>query len=155
MQIQIPGRKQFIIKNIIFDYNGTIAIDGKVIKGVSENINELASRFHFYVITADTYGSVSKELKDINCEVIKIPESEQDISKLDFVKKIGADTTLAVGNGRNDKLMLKEAVLGIGILQDEGICTETFMNSDIVLKSILDVFAYLKNANRLIATLRN
>ncbi len=155
MQINIPGRKSFVIKSIVFDYNGTIAIDGKLIKGISENINELASRFHFYVITADTYGSVSKELEDINCEVIKIPESEQDISKLDFVRKIGADTTLAIGNGRNDKLMLKEAILGVGILQDEGICTETLMNSDIVIKSILDVFAYLRNPNRLIATLRN
>jgi len=155
MIIDIPGRKTFEIKNVVFDYNGTIAIDGKVIEGVSENINKLSSIFNFYIITADTYGSVEKELKNTNCEVIKIPKSTQDISKLNFVKGLGSNITLAVGNGRNDKLMLKEAILGIGILHDEGICTETLLNSDIISKSILDVFGYLTNVNRLIATLRN
>jgi soluble P-type ATPase len=155
MKIDIPGKKPFELKNIVFDYNGTIAIDGKVIKGVSENINELAGKLNFYVVTADTYGSVEKELAKTNCKIIKIPKSAQDLSKLYFVTDLGSDITLAVGNGRNDKLMLKEAVLGIGILQEEGICTETLLNSDIVVKSILDVFGYLKETNRLIATLRN
>lgn len=155
MKIDIPGRESVEIRNIVFDYNGTIAVDGKLINDVSDSINELSNIFNFYVITADTYGSVEKELKDTNCEIIKIPKATQDLSKLNLVKKIGSNITLAVGNGRNDKLMLKEAVLGIGILQDEGICTETLLNSDIISKSILDVFGYLKNTNRLIATLRN
>jgi len=155
MKIDIPGIQPLEIKNIVFDYNGTIAIDGKVIDGVSENINELAGEFDFYVITADTFGSVEKELETTQCKVIKIPQSSQDISKLNFIKGLGSDTTLAVGNGRNDKLMLQEAVLGIGILQDEGICTEILLNTDILLKSIVDVFGYLRSEKRLIATLRN
>ena len=155
MKIEIPGKTPFKIKNIVFDYNGTIAIDGKLIKGISANINRFANNFNFYVITADTYGSVNTELKETNCKVIKITKSEQNISKLNFIKELGSGITLAVGNGRNDKLMLKEAILGIGILQDEGICTETLLNSDIVVKSIFDVFRYLENPNRLIATLRN
>lgn len=155
MKIDIPGRQPIELTNIVFDYNGTIAIDGKPIKGVLENISELASQFNFYVITADTYGSVEKELSATRCEVIKIPECNQDISKLEFVKKLGSDNTLAVGNGRNDKLMLKEAVLGIGLLQGEGIYTGSLLASDIVLTSVLDVFGFLKNRNRLVATLRN
>ncbi len=155
MIVKIPGKDTIEIKNIVFDYNGTVAIDGKLIKDVSKNINELSSDFNFYVITADTYGTVEKELENTNCEVITIPKPSQDISKLEFVKKLGLDITLSVGNGRNDKLMLKETILGIGILQEEGICTETLLNSDILVKSIFDVFSYLKDVNRLIATLRN
>jgi len=155
MKINIPGRIPFEIRNIVFDFNGTIAIDGILINGISESINELSNSFNFYVITADTYGSVEEELKNTACKLKKIPKSSQDISKCDFVKELGSDITLAVGNGRNDKLMLKEAVLGIGVLQEEGICTETLLNSDIVTKSISDVFDYLRNKNRLIATLRN
>lgn len=155
MTIKIPGKESFEIKNIVFDYNGTIAINGKLIKDVSSNINELSSNFNFYVITADTYGTVEKELENTNCKVITIPSLEQDISKLNFVKKLGLNTTMSVGNGRNDMLMLKETILGIGVLQEEGICTETLLNSDIVVKSIFDVFSYLKDANKLIATLRN
>ena len=155
MIVEIPGREKIEIKDIVFDYNGTIAIDGKLINDVSKNINELSSRFNFYVITADTYGTVKKELENTNCKVITIPALTQDISKLDFVKELGLNTCLSVGNGRNDKLMLKETVLGIAILQDEGLCTETLLNSDILVKSIFDVFAFLKDSNRLIATLRN
>jgi len=155
MKINIPGQELLELKNVVFDYNGTLAIDGKLINGVSQNINDLSDRLKFYVITADTYGSVQKQLEDTNCEVIIIPKSQQDISKLNFVKELGATMTLSAGNGRNDHLMLKETIVGIGILQDEGICTATLMNSDIVCKSIEDVFGYLKNPNRLIATLRN
>ena len=155
MIIKIPGREDLEIKNIVFDYNGTVAIDGELIEEVSKNINELSSKFKFYVITADTYGTVQKELENTKCEVIVIDKSEQDICKLNFVKELGSEFTLSVGNGRNDKLMLKETALGIGILQEEGICTETLLNSDIVVNSILDVFGFLKDSNRLIATLRN
>ena len=99
---------------------------------------------------------VSKWLiKNTNCKVITIPALSQDMAKLNFVKELGLNTCLSVGNGRNDKLMLKETILGIAILQDEGLCTETLLNSDILVKSIFDVFAFLKDSNRLIATLRN
>ena len=155
MKIAIPGRETLDIQNIVFDYNGTIAIDGKLIEKVSQNINELSSQFNFYVITADTYGTVQKELENTNCEVIVIAKEEQDICKLNFVNGLNSKTVLSVGNGRNDKLMLKQTALGIAILQDEGLCTQTLLNSDIVVNSILDVFGFLKDPNRLIATLRN
>ena len=155
MIVKIPGRQSIEIKDIVFDYNGTIAIDGKLISDVSKKINELSASFNFYVITADTYGTVKKELENTNCKVITIPALSQDMAKLNFVKELGLNTCLSVGNGRNDKLMLKETVLGIAILQDEGLCTETLLNSDILVKSIFDVFAFLKDSNRLIATLRN
>lgn len=155
MKIEIPGREEFELKNVVFDYNGTIAIDGKLIDGVSKEINNLSSKLNFYVITADTYGTVQKELENTNCEVITIKKENQDICKLDFLNSLGASSTLTVGNGRNDKLMLKEAILGIAIVQNEGLCTETLMNSDILVTSIFDVFGFLKDTNRLIATLRN
>lgn len=155
MKIDIPSKESFELKNIVFDYNGTIAIDGKLIKGVSESIDEFSSLFDFYVITADTYGSVQNELKNTNCKVITITKENQDKQKLEFIKSLDSKTVLSVGNGRNDTLMLKESVLGIAILQDEGLCTQTLLNSDILVKSIFDVFALLKDKNRLIATMRN
>jgi len=155
MQLDIPGRKTFHIKNIVLDYNGTIAIDGKVIDGVCENINRLSKDFNFYVITADTFGTVKNELKNTNCEVITIPKESQDRSKMDFINSLGKDETLSVGNGRNDKLMLKQSIIGIAILQDEGLCTDSLLSSDILIKSIFDLFSFLDDPNKLVATLRN
>lgn len=155
MLLKIPGREKIEIKNVMLDYNGTIAIDGHLIKRVNKTINKLADIINFHVITADTYGSVKKELANINCKVVKIPEEKQDKSKLDYLLTLGKKTTLCVGNGKNDRLMLKESVLGIALVQDEGLCVEALLAADIVCKSIMDVFAYFKNPNRIKATLRN
>jgi len=155
MIIKIPGRETVEIKNVIFDYNGTIAIDGQLIEGVAESINDLSSDFNFHVITADTFGLADKELKNVNCTLIIVPEDNQDLIKLEHLLKLGKETTLCAGNGRNDKLILKESVIGIAVIQDEGASTETLMASDIICKSIMDVFEFLKKPDRLKATLRN
>lgn len=155
MNFAIPGREAVEIRDVILDYNGTIAIDGKLIDGIAELINELAGDINFHIITADTYGSVGRELSHINCKVVKIPEDKQDVSKLDYLLKLGKENTLCVGNGKNDRLMLKESVIGIATIQDEGVCVEALVAADIACKSILDVFAYFKTPNRIKATLRN
>ena len=155
MTFDIPGRDQIEIQQVLFDYNGTIAIDGQLIEGVSELINALSVAIDFHVITADTFGSVENQLKVTNCKIVTIPKDNQDIHKLNYLKQLGINTTLCVGNGRVDKLMLKEAILGVALMQDEGLCTETLLNSDIVCRSVMDVFAYLKEPDRIIATLRN
>jgi soluble P-type ATPase len=155
MILEIPGRKPIEIENVVFDYNGTVAIDGKLIDGVGEMINELAGDIRFHVITADTFGSVEKELAGVNCRVVKISNDKQDVRKLDYLLGLGKERTLCVGNGRNDTLMLRESAVGIALIQDEGVCVESLLAADIACKSIMDVFAYLKNSNRIKATLRN
>ena len=72
MLIAIPGRETIEIENVILDCNGTIAIDGKLIDGVSELINKLSSNINFHIITAETYGSFEKELANINCKIVKL-----------------------------------------------------------------------------------
>ena len=155
MIFAIPGQKTIEIKNVIFDYNGTIATDGELIEGVAELINELAGDIDFHIITADTYGSVENELADVNCTLVKIPKKNQDYGKLDYLLKIGKENTLCVGNGKNDKLMLKESAISIALIQDEGVCVESLLAATIACKSIMDVFGYFKIQNRIKATLRN
>ncbi len=155
MIYKIPGNAIIEVHNIVLDYNGTIAIDGKLIDGVVEYIKELSSEFKFFVITADTYGSVKKELTGVNCELVIIPEDNQDSEKLKFISMLGTDKTICVGNGRNDALMLREAIIGFAVIQEEGLCVKSLIAADVVCHSILDVFEILKNPNRLKATLRN
>ncbi len=152
---KIPGIDIIEIKNVVLDYNGTIAIDGKLIDGVAAYIQELSSDFNFFVLTADTYGSVITEVADVNCEVVIIDKNNQDLEKLYFVTKLGREKTLCVGNGKNDALMLKEAVLGFAVIQEEGLCVKSLIAADVVCNSVIDVFEILKNPNRLKATLRN
>ena len=152
--IDIPGYIRLEIKHVVCDYNGTIAVDGKLIDGVEKIMNELSKDIKFHVITADTYGFVERELENVNCKLVKIADHDQAYSKLEYVSGIGKDYTVCIGNGNNDRLMLKEARLGIALVQEEGACFETLLCSNIVCKSIIDAFGYFKEPKRLIATLR-
>jgi P-type E1-E2 ATPase len=154
MIIDVPGYIKLEIKHVVCDYNGTIAVDGKLIDGVREIINELSKGVEFHVITADTYGFVERELENVNCKLVKISKQNQAHSKLEYVSGIGKDYTVCIGNGNNDKLMLKEACLGIALVQEEGACVETLLSSNVVCKSIIDAFGYFKEPKRLMATLR-
>jgi soluble P-type ATPase len=154
MIFDIPGYIRLEIKHIVCDYNGTIAVDGKLIDGVCKIINELSKDLEFHVITADTYGSVERELENVNCKLVKISRQHQAQSKLEYVSGIGKDHTVCIGNGNNDKLMLKEACLGIALVQEEGACVETLLSSNIVCKNIIDALNYFKEPKRLVATLR-
>ena len=154
MKINIPGGEIFEIKHIVSDYNGTIALDGKLVEGVADLINKLSIDIKFHVITADTFGSVKREFQGINCEIFKIENEKQDQAKAEYIQKLGAANVVALGNGKNDLLMLKKAALGIGILHHEGICTQTLLASDIICQNPIDAIEYFKNPKRLIATLR-
>ncbi|MGD2151477.1 MAG: ATPase P [Desulfobacterales bacterium] len=154
MIIDIPGYIKLKIEHVVCDYNGTIAVDGKLIDGVGEMMNELSNDLNFHVITADTYGFVERELENVNCKLVKIAKHDQAYSKLEYVSSIGKDHTVCIGNGNNDRLMLKEARLGIALVQEEGACFETLRSSHVVCKSIIDAFGYFKEPKRLIATLR-
>jgi soluble P-type ATPase len=152
--INIPGVGKREIHNIVFDYNGTIAIDGVLIPGVKEAIRSFAGQAAFHVITADTFGFVTDQVSDIDCKVIIIPTGNQAKSKRDFIAGLGARNTLCAGNGANDELMLKHAAVGIAVMQEEGLATAALFAADLVVKDILDVFALLKTPERIMATLR-
>jgi soluble P-type ATPase len=51
--------------------------------------------------------------------------------------------------------MLKEAILGIAVIQEEGAAVESLVAADIVTRSILDALDLLLRPLRLTATLRS
>jgi len=151
---QIPGYGDFIIEHIVFDYNGTIASEGSLIGEVAESLKDLSGRFTLHVITADTFGTVEKELAGLDCSVHIIEKTDQAAQKEEFVKTLGADRVVSMGNGRNDILMLRASKLGIAVIGDEGAFTETILASDITVRSIADGLRLLRRSECLTATLR-
>jgi soluble P-type ATPase len=152
---EIPGRDNIDIKNIVFDYNGTIAVDGKLIVGVQELINKLSESANIYILTADTYGTVEKECMGINAKVLTFPKENAGESKKDIVTELGGHNTICLGNGFNDIPMFEEAILSIGIIEGEGISGKLLVKADIVARSIIEALQILLNKNMIKATLRN
>lgn len=70
------------------------------------------------------------------------------------MNSLDLEKTVAMGNGNNDQLILKEAALGIAILGDEGISVTALKQADIMVKNISDALDLLLKPKRLMATLR-
>ena len=155
IEIDIPGNKKFQFEHLVLDYNGTIAFGGALIDGVKKCLAELSQKLTIHVITADTFGSVKKALKDIDCELAVIPLDHQDVAKLEYVKNLGCEQTVSMGNGVNDRLMLKASALGIAVVSGEGSAFETLASSDVVCTDILSALSLLIHPLRLTATLRS
>lgn len=142
------------IKHIVLDYNGTLAKDGILKEDAKRLLPLLAQQYTLHVITADTFGSVKKELKNFDLHVKVLQSDDHTLEKEAYIRTLHVKECAAVGNGNNDVRMLQEAAIGICLIGDEGCSTKTLLASDIVCKSLseaLELFLYPK---RLIATLR-
>ena len=155
IEVNVPGYKTLELNYMVLDYNGTLSCDGEVIQGVKERLSALSEPLSVHVITADTFGKVESRLKDVPCEITVLPLENQDVAKLEYIKHLGADRTVCIGNGRNDRLMLKAAALGIAVVLEEGAAVETVMDADVVFTSINSALDRLSNPLRLPATLRS
>lgn len=155
ISIDIPGYRKLDLAYLVMDYNGTLAVDGKLLPGVADTLNSLASHISIHVITADTFGIVKEQLEELPVDITITPTVDQAEAKLQFITELGTDNVVAVGNGRNDRKMLNAAALGIAVIQGEGSAAETLAAADVVCLDILDALDLLRNPKRLVATLRS
>ena len=154
IEITIPGRGNYIIRNLILDLNGTIAVDGNIIGGVKEKLAMLSQKLDIFLVTADTNKNAERLVKDLPVTLYKIKEAKEDDQKLRVVLKKGKNNTVSIGNGCNDVSMLKESAIGICMVGGEGASAEAMMASDLVVVTINDALDLLLKPHRLGATLR-
>ena len=154
LPITIPGFGDFNLTDAIIDYNGTLAVDGTLITGITEPLNELSKLLEIHIVTGDGFGTAKEELANINCKLTIIPADNQAISKQKYLHQLNPKTTVAIGNGKNDCYILKESALGIAILGEEGLCVEALLSAHVILPSIALALELLHKPRRLKATLR-
>ncbi|ACV24238.1 HAD family hydrolase [Methanocaldococcus fervens] len=147
---------------ILLDLNGTIATDGKIKEGVKERLSILKEKAEIYILSADTFGTLNKIADSLDVKGMKVDREKygsEKIAKLKILEKLKKENPdkkiIAIGNGNNDELLLKNADLGICVIGDEGAWTKTLLSSDIVVKNINDALDLLIKNNRLKATIRD
>jgi soluble P-type ATPase len=155
LEINIPEFRHLKLSHLLLDYNGTLALDGLLIEGVKSSLVELAKHLKIHILTGDTFGKAHSELSGINCHLTILSSKDQALEKLKYIQGLGQQESIAIGNGRNDKLMLENVTLSIAVLGEEGAAKETMMSADIVVRNIHSALDLLLNPLRLIATLRN
>lgn len=152
--IEIPGHGDIKVENLVMDYNGTVAKDGKVIDGVRERLRVLSKDLNVYILTADTFGTVYSEFENSPIDIKVMDSDNSAINKRRYVEALGINNSICIGNGYNDIEMMKSAALSIGIAQEEGISGKLVIYSDIIFTSILDALESIINHKRIKATLR-
>lgn len=155
LAIEIPGYGALRLEHLVSDYNGTLAVDGKLLPGVAPLLEQVSAHLQVHIITADTFGLVKDQVGGLPVEVVVLSPGKEDEAKLAFVNEIGADSVTSLGNGRNDTLMLAAAALGICVVQGEGASVSTLMAADIVCSSAQNALDLLLHPRRLAATLRS
>ena len=154
IKIHIPGYQTLELRYLVLDYNGTLAHDGELLPGVDEALATLAEMVEIHIVTADTFGRARAQLEGVPCRLTVLPAAGQDRSKARYVRRLGAKWTASIGNGRNDRLMIRQAALGIVVVQGEGAAAETVKAADVICPTVASAFGLLRNSDRLVATLR-
>ncbi len=155
ISVDVPGYGRLRIDYVVFDFNGTIALDGNILAGVAEGIQALARLAQVHVITADIHGDCAEKLKKLPVTLHVLGIGTEDESKLAYVKELGREACVAVGNGCNDRLMLTAVKLGICIVGRECCCAAAAMSANVLAPDIQAVLELLLDHKRLIATLRS
>ena len=153
--VNIPGFAQLALHHLVLDYNGTLAVDGRLRPGVKPLLRRLAKSLRIHVVTADTFGLAARQLAGLPLELHILGLERQATAKRLFVGRLGRDGVVAIGNGRNDRFMLASAALGIAVCQREGAAAETVAAANVVVSDIRDALSLLLHPNRLVATLRS
>ena len=155
LTIAIPGCTTLRLEHLVLDFNGTLARDGVLLEGVPSLLDALSKQLRVHVLTGDTFACAAQALAGLPCTVTILEPSDQAEAKLDFMRRLGPSLTVCIGNGRNDRLMLGAAALGIGVVQTEGASVEALSAAKLVASCIHDALQLLLNPLRLAATLRD
>ncbi|EQD46013.1 Haloacid dehalogenase domain protein hydrolase, partial [mine drainage metagenome] len=92
---------------LVLDLNGTLAVDGQLLP-VHSAVAELRRRLDVCLLSADTHGTLEEVAAELGVQAVRLRsgggESQQ---KAEFVRGLGPDSVVAVGNGANDVGMLE------------------------------------------------
>jgi len=154
MELAIPGFGRLRLEHLVLDYNGTLALDGCPLPGVERRLKRLARWLRIHVITADTFGKARAGLAGLNCELRILKPGREDRAKAAYIRQLGPTRVACIGNGRNDRLMLRAARLGLAVVQAEGAAAECLAAADLVLPSVNDALDLFLHPRRLTASLR-
>jgi len=154
LHLNIPGYKDLRLEHLVLDFNGTLACDGQLIPGVKQLLEALAPKLHLHLLTADTFGSVKEQVAGLPVSLHVIAPGREAQAKADYLQALGPEKTAAIGNGRNDGLMLQQAALGVAVLQSEGLAVEALLAAHVITPGILEALELLLYPQRLQATLR-
>ncbi len=154
IEITIPGRSGLQLEHLVTDVNGTLAVDGLLMDGIARRLSNLRDRLTIHLLTADTHGRQAAIDRQLNLTAVRIQAGDESRQKADYVRSLGADKVVAIGQGANDTGMLEAAGLGICVQSVEGTAVTALLAADIVTPDVFTALELLEKPMRIVASLR-
>ncbi|NPA48193.1 MAG: HAD hydrolase family protein [Thermococci archaeon] len=149
LSVDVPNFGKVNVKSVVFDLNGTLGSEGHVSREVKELLTRLAGKFEVIVLSADTFGTLEEEFRDVPVEIMRVGSGIEKAETASLYSPY-----VAIGNGNNDVEMFKRAELSFCVVGREGASTKALMSSDIVVRDVRDAIEMLLDERKLVATLR-
>ena len=154
IKVEIPGTEEVQLEHVVFDVNGTTAVDGDLLPGASALLEDLVERVNIHLLTIDTYGKQFELDQQLGMKAIHEVSGNEPEQKADYFRKLGPDHSVIVGEGANDSLMLKEARIGICSQSQESTALETLLQVYLVVPDIISALTIILNPRCLTANFR-
>jgi len=154
IELNIPGRGGLQLEHLVSDVNGTLATDGQLPEGLARLMRNLRDRLTIHLLTVDTHGRQYLIDQQLGLQAVRIQPGEEARQKAEYVRRLGSEHVVAMGQGANDAEMLREAALGICILSREGVAVETLQSADLLAPDIFAALELLEKPLRIVASLR-
>lgn len=153
IELNIPGHTPIRLEHLVTDVNGTLALDGRLLPGVAKPLLALSDRLQLHLLTADTHGGQAQIDNELGLVAERIEPGGESEAKAAFVHAQPGGV-VAIGQGANDAGMLAAADIGVAVMSQEGLATETLAAADLLVPDILSALALLEKPMRLVASLR-
>ncbi len=157
--IDIPRFGDRRIKTIVSDYTGTHSRGGQLISGTRQRLISLATLVDIVILTSDSFGTAKEQLKGIPHQLERLLDSKRaDVQKRKLVERCDPEHVAALGNGNNDRLMLKSVKeaggLAIAVENGEGCAIDAILNANLFIVGSANALDLLLDPTRCKATLR-
>lgn len=156
--IEIPGARALHVDTLLVDYTGTFSRGGAVPAGVVALLRRLASIVDIQILTADTFGTVDRELGFLPVAISKLAPEAQDEQKAACAARYDLSRAAAFGNGANDRLLLRAVRqaggLAVAVDNGEGCAVASLLEAEVFIAGAANALLLLLEPDRLKATLQ-
>jgi soluble P-type ATPase len=100
LKVDVPGWQRLRLDELVLDVNGTLTSDGVLLPATRERVAAVLSILEVRLLSADTFGRLDSIAGELGVAAQHLTRGEPEaLQKARVVQELGAERTVAIGNG--------------------------------------------------------